>query len=358
MLLVIIFWFVGWILFFKPRVIPFNLKCRVDTDISVIIPARNEEENIGKLLKSLKEQTQKISEIIVVDDNSSDRTAEIAKEMGGKVIKLREEPPPGWLGKAWACWNGFLQSRGRVIIFLDADVTLSFDAIRSLVCLQREKKGLISVWPYHQIGNFSESLSLFFNLIALFPMRISGIFKNIFKPMGAFGPCIVTTREDYHRTGGHMSVRGSVVEDVMLGKIYLKNGIPVYNFLGWKMVSFRMYPKGIHSIVEGWGKNIAMGLSLLDFVSFILLFLWITGAISAGFFLNSRSTGFFRSLILYFLYSFQIFLLSKKIGSFSLISSFLFPLHFIFFLFIFFFSFFQTYILKRVIWKGRRVRIG
>ena len=190
------------------------------------------------------------------------------------------------------------------------------------------------------------------------PPKIMKLFKNIFKPMGAFGPCIVTTREDYYRTGGHLSVRGSVVEDVMLGKIYLKNGIPVYNFLGWKMVSFRMYPKGIHSIVEGWGKNIALGLSLLDFFSFILLFLWIIGGVSAGFFLNSKSTGFFNSLILYFLYSFQIFILSTKIGSFSLISSILFPLHLIFFLFIFLFSFFQTYIIKRVVWKGRRVRIG
>ncbi len=353
----ILLWIIGWILFVNPRVIPQNPRCKNNSKISVIIPARNEEENIGELLKSLREQTEKIDEIIVVDDNSSDKTAQIAKEMGAKVIQLREEPPSSWQGKAWACWNGFLQSRGSIIVFLDADVRVSPDALRNLLCLYREKKGLISVWPYHKIGKFSESLSLLFNLIALFPMRISGILKEFLKPMGAFGPCIVTSREDYHKTGGHLSVRGSVVEDVMLGKLYLKNGISVMNFLGWKKISFRMYPKGILSIFEGWGKNIAVGLSLLDFISFFLLFFWITGAISAGFFINIKKIGAFHSLTLYLLYSFQIYAISKKIGSFGLISSFLFPIHFLFFVVIFLFSFSQTYILRRVVWKGRKVRI-
>lgn len=353
----LLLWIIGWILFVNPRVIPQNLKCKINSGISVIIPARNEEVNIGELLKSLREQREKIDEIIVVDDNSSDKTAQIAKEMGAKVIQLREEPPYGWQGKAWACWNGFLHSRGSIIVFLDADVRISPDALRNLLCLYKERKGLISVWPYHQIGKFSESFSFLFNLIALFPMRITGVFKKNLKPMGAFGPCIVTSREDYHKTGGHLSVKGSVVEDVMLGKLYMKNGIPVMNFLGWRMVSFRMYPKGINSMVEGWGKNIAIGLSLLDFISFLLLFLWITGAISAGFFLDIRRIGIFHSLVLYLLYSFQIYTISKKIGSFGLIPSFLFPVYFLFFVAIFLFSFSQTYILRRVFWKGRKVRI-
>ncbi len=354
----IILWVLGWLLFIRPKIIPSNLNCKKDFDISVIIPARNEEENIRGVLKSLKDQTETIDEIIVVDDNSTDRTAFIAKEMGAKVIQLKEEPPPGWQGKAWACWNGFLQSKGKIIVFLDADVRLSPDAIKRLLCIQREKKGLISVWPYHQIGKFSESFSFLFNLIALFPMRISGIFKDFVKPMGAFGPCIVTLREDYYRTGGHFSVKGSVVEDLMLGKLYIKNGIPVSNFLGWKSVSFRMYPKGINSVVEGWGKNIALGLSILDFISFFFLFFWITGAISAGFFLNLKRFGIINSLFLYFLYSFQIYVISKKVGSFGLTPSIIFPFYFLFFVLIFLYSFSQTYIVKRVSWKGRRIRIG
>lgn len=357
MLLNIFLWILGWLLFMKPRIIPHNINCKSDSNISVIIPARNEEENIREIIKSLKEQTEKIDEIIVVDDNSTDRTASIAREMGAKVIQLKEDPPPGWQGKAWACWNGFLQSKGRIIIFFDADVRLFPDAINRLVCLHREKKGLISVWPYHQIGKFSESFSLLFNLIALFPMRISGIFRDFSKSMGAFGPCIVTSREDYYRTGGHFSVRESVIEDVMLGKLYIKNGIPVRNFLGWKFISFRMYPKGINSVIEGWGKNIALGLTTLDFLSFFLLIFWVTGAISAGFLLNLKKFGTFFSFFLYFLYSFQIYAISKKIGSFGLIPSLLFPFYFLFFVLIFLFSFFQTYIVRRISWKGRKIRI-
>ncbi len=305
----------------------------------------------------MKEQTERIDEIIVVDDNSTDRTALVARETGAKVIQLKEDPPPGWQGKAWACWNGFLQSKGKIIIFLDADVRLSPDAIKRLACLHREKKGLISVWSYHQIGKLSESFSILFNLIALFPMRISGIFKDFSKPMGAFGPCIVTSREDYYRTSRHFSVRGSVVEDLMPGKLYIKNGIPVSNFLGWKFISFRMYPKGINAVIEGWGKNIALGLSLIDFLSFFFLFFWVTGAISAGFLLNLKRFGTSFSFFLYFLYFFQIYVISKKIGSFGLTPSLLFPFYLLFFVLIFFFSFFQTYIVRRVSWKGRKIRI-
>lgn len=357
MLLNFILWLLGWVLFLKPKVVPQHLKCGSSSEVSVIIPARNEEDNIKGILKTLKEQTVKIDEIIVVDDNSTDRTAIIAREMGAKVIQLREDPPPGWQGKSWACWNGFLHSRGKIIVFVDADVRFSPDALKNLICLQKEKKGLISVWPYHKIGGLRESLSFVFNLFALFPMRVSGIFKNFAKPMGAFGPCIVTSREDYNKSGGHSSVKYSVVEDVMLGKLYIKNGIPVNNFLGWKQVSFRMYPKGIRSIFEGWGKNIALGFSLIDFFSFFFLFFWVTGAISAGFFLNLKKMGTYSSLSLYLLYSIQIYAISRKVGSFGIIPAIFFPLYFLFFVLVFIFSFFQTYLLKRVVWKGRRIKI-
>lgn len=357
MLFNLILWLLGWILFFKPKVVPQSLKCSSSSEISVIIPARNEEENIEGVLKSLKEQTEMIYEIIVVDDNSSDKTAEIARRMGAKVIQLKEDPPPGWQGKSWACWNGFLNSKGKIIVFIDADVRLAPDALKNLVCLYKEKRGLISVWPYHKIGKLRESLSFVFNLVALFPMRVSGILKNFAKPMGAFGPCIVTSREEYNESGGHASVKDSVVEDVMLGKLYLKNGVPVNNYLGWKQVSFRMYPKGVKSIFEGWGKNIALGLSLIDFISFFFLFFWLTGVISAGFFLNLKKTGTWASVSLYCLYSIQIYAISKKVGSFGVIPPLFFPLYFLFFMLIFAFSFFQTYILKRIVWKGRRIKI-
>ncbi|MGQ9618044.1 MAG: glycosyltransferase [Candidatus Aminicenantia bacterium] len=347
----------GWFLFLNPRILPSKLSCKNIPEISIIIPAKDEEENIGNLLKDLREQSIKIDEVIVVDDNSSDRTAEIARKFEVKLIKLREEPPQGWQGKTWACWNGVLQSRGRVILFLDADVRLSPTALELLVCLQKKMNCLISVWPYHKIGNWIENFSLLFNLLAFFPMGVSGVFKRR-KPIGAFGPCIITSREHYQQTGGHFAVKESVVEDVMLGKIYSEKNIPVKNFAGGDSVKFRMYSKGLKSIIEGWGKNTALGASAIDFFSFAFLFLWIFGIVQSGFFMKMRDLGLSRALFLYILYFVQIYKVSKIAGSFSMISILFFPLHSLFFILVFISSIYQTFVLKKVKWKGRKVKVA
>ncbi|PHJ13981.1 glycosyl transferase, partial [Fervidobacterium sp. SC_NGM5_G05] len=121
--------------------------------ISVIIPARNEESNIGKILSLLNLQTVKPYEVIVVDDNSIDRTAKIVKAFQNdnesiKLISLKEEPPEGWVGKSWAIWNGYKHSSGNILIFMDADVEPGEKTLEALVSNYRRYGGLISVWPY------------------------------------------------------------------------------------------------------------------------------------------------------------------------------------------------------------------
>jgi len=96
-------------------------------NISVVIPARNEEVNIGKILSALLNQSIKVNEIIVVNDNSSDKTAEIVEHFSKldnrvRLINLLQEPPDGWIGKSWALWNGVLNSSGDLLILFDADV--------------------------------------------------------------------------------------------------------------------------------------------------------------------------------------------------------------------------------------------
>lgn len=88
--------------------------------VSVIIPARNEERRIGRLLDSLDRQTVRPHEVIVVDDQSSDLTGSLASGRGASVVTggpLRED----WCGKPWACWRGACASTGDLLLFLDAD---------------------------------------------------------------------------------------------------------------------------------------------------------------------------------------------------------------------------------------------
>jgi len=146
LLILILQWLLGFILFAKIRLNHHDEKFNKNSKVSIIIPARNEEKNLSFILSSLKAQTFTPYEIIVIDDFSSDRTNEIAKQYDVKVIQ-NTQLPEGWTGKNWAVWNGFLHSSGDILIFLDADVRLAPPALDSLLTTREKFGGVISVVP-------------------------------------------------------------------------------------------------------------------------------------------------------------------------------------------------------------------
>ena len=166
--LIVSFGLASALLLFRHRTIPHAKKRSQDyPTISVIIPARNEERNLPHLLESLKKQTIPLHEVIVVDDHSRDRTRSIAESYGVKVL-TSPELPAGWTGKSWALWNGYRESSGELLIFLDADVRLSENAIESLVQEQQRQGGVISVVPYHITEKSYERWAMVINLLAAF----------------------------------------------------------------------------------------------------------------------------------------------------------------------------------------------
>ena len=357
----IIAWLIGWLLF---KNINFLRSKQLEGDeefsISVIIPARNEEHNIRKVLGTLEAQTYKPKEIIVVNDNSTDKTELIAVSYKNiSVVSLEKDPPPGWIGKPWACWNGYLKSTGDLLLFLDADVELSPKALESLLTEYISNGGMISVWPYQRFERFYEHFTLPFNLIAVSSTNSFSINKRnnpINKrnnPTGAFGPVILTSRKDYEELGGHQSVKDEVVEDLKLGKIYLEKGKNVTNFLGGEIIKFRMYPNGIRQLFEGLTKNMVSGAIHTGIINFLLIFLWFTGIYSS--FISPQSR--LSHLTYYLLFVFQIYKLIRKTGDYNFLDALIYPAHFSFFLFIFLTSLVKTKIFKSVIWKGRRIDV-
>ncbi|MDI6846449.1 MAG: glycosyltransferase family A protein, partial [Candidatus Saccharicenans sp.] len=169
--------------------------CQVPT-ISVIIPARNEANNLAILLESLKEQSIKPEEIIVVDDNSEDETAEIARKAGVRVINPGPLPA-GWNGKSHACFRGAEAASGDLLIFLDADTRLEKEGLEVMLNLYLDGRGLVSIQPYHRMQKAYERLSAFFNLVVFLNMNISSYISALNRPRGAFGPCILCSRSDY-----------------------------------------------------------------------------------------------------------------------------------------------------------------
>jgi len=320
--------------------------------ISVIIPARNEEKNLSKLLPLVINQSLKPFEIIVVDDNSTDGTFSVASSFPEiTVIRLTEEPPKGWVGKSWAIWNGYLNSSGEYLLFLDADVEPSNELIQSLFLRQKEYGGLISVWPYQRFEKFYEHLTLPFNIMIVYASNNLGFPNKV--PSGAFGPTIFTSRRDYEITGGHQAIRDSVLEDIKLGKLYINHGIKVTNFLGNHTIKFRMYPSGFKQLFEGFSKNISPGATTGGLFSFLLSLIFMAGIYS-----SFTSVFTLDGVVRYLTVALIIYIMAKPTGDYKWLDALFYPLHYIFFLIVFFNSLYLTIFKKQVYWKGRKIDVS
>lgn len=349
MYLMVFSYIIGWLIyknysFLKPSKVEKKYK------VSIIIPARNEEHNIVKLLNSLNKQKYQIYEIIVVDDNSKDRTSEIVKSFDNvKLIKLTDEPPEGWRGKTWACWNGSLNASGDILVFIDADVKLSENSIESLVFEYEKNKGMISVWPYQKFKKGYEHFNYILNIAAVSSVTVFKFFVKT-DPIGAFGPVLLTSRDDYFKTGGHAAVRNEIVEDLAIGQLYRKNGINVKNFLGNNLVKFRMYPNGFKEMFQGLTKNMLLGMEKSNLSNTILLTIWILGLFAS----IPINIDIYR-LAFYLAFVHQLYIITIKTGDYNLIDAFIYPVYLLFFIFLFFISIYKTIFKKKVLWKDREI---
>ncbi|MEK5057237.1 glycosyltransferase [Paenibacillus shunpengii] len=315
--------------------------------ISVIIPARNEEKNIGRLLKSLREQMNPQDEIIVVDDNSSDRTAEIAHRRGAMIIKAGPLPR-GWMGKCHACWRGAAAANGEMLIFLDADTYLKKGGLSQLV--DAYPSGLMSVQPFHDTWSAYEKLSGIFNIIVAVS---AGSGK---KGTGAYGPCVVTSREAYDNVGGHEQVKGEILDHHALALRFEAAGYPVVNYIGRGALHFRMYPGGVRELFQGWIKSMASGAAATRFSKLFTVVLFLMGAFTAALSLLSWDYGI-MSVVVYGLYSALMAGLLGKVGKFGAISAILYPVPLLAFFSVFSVSILHTFVNRQVRWKGRELTL-
>lgn len=327
--------------------------------VSVIIPARNEELRIRRLLESLCRQVTAPLEIIVVDDHSTDATVHLAEEAGARVLSSAPLPD-GWAGKPWACWQGAQASQGDVLMFLDADTWLEEGALERLLQAWLDRGGMVTVQPYHETQRLYEQLSMMFNVVLMAGTNAFTPFGGRLKTGAAFGPCIVCGREEYFRVGGHSRVAGAVLEDIGLARMYLDAGLPVHCFGGKGTISFRMYPNGLRQLLEGWTKSMAIGAGSIRFWALLLSVTWIVGAFGVASdtiraVVQGPSPLWLPNFIFYALYAGQLRWMSARIGRFQLWTSLLYPIPMLFFVLVILRSFIFARLLGRVTWRGRTI---
>jgi 4,4'-diaponeurosporenoate glycosyltransferase len=286
----------------------------------VIIPARNEERSLPHLLRSLHAQILPASEVIVVDDHSSDRTAVLAMAAGAHVVSSAPLPE-GWTGKTWACHQGATAAHGAVLCFLDADVTLAPDALARLLHEHETRGGLISVQPFHIASRPYEQLSAACNLVEL--MGTGAFSGRPRRPAAmAFGPCLLLGRPEYQHCGGHAhpEVRALVAEDIGLARQAAANGFPVTAFAGRHVVAFRMYPEGPRQLVEGWTKMLAYGARHTPLPAGLAVGCWVTGALLGATEVVTRPRGRRSAAIaagLYAAWTAQWWWMLRRVGRFG-----------------------------------------
>jgi glycosyltransferase involved in cell wall biosynthesis len=339
-------------------------------ELTVIVPARNEEASLGACLQSLVSQSEDIFtlgrhwELIVVDDHSTDRTAEIARGFPGVTLMIAAQLDPGWTGKNSAVWTAARKARGRWLLFTDADTLHEpGDLRRAIHEAERHKAGVLSYSPRQLVGGLVQRtlMPLVFAELALAypPAKVSDPAQRIAAANGQF---LLIEREAYRRLGGHAAVKEKVLEDVEIAFLAKRRRIGLRFRYAPDAVAARMY-RTTGALIEGWTKNLALlfnntlATALWRALDFFLLFglpllafaLWDAK-------LAVKSLAWLGAgwvLVLLWIRTLVRFYSRVSKSNFPFVDCLLAPLGLPLFVVLLYRSWFQHRVLKRVRWKGR-----
>lgn len=230
--------------------------------VSVIVPARNEETNIDKCVRSLADQLypEEKYEIIVVDDNSTDNTSRIAKKIAAdhqQIMVISAGPlPQGWAGKNHACMQGTKKAEGEWYCFMDADTTADPNLLANALHFSEKKRiDMLSINPFQELLSCTERLfmpGIFLSIAA--GMNFNRVNDPSRPDSGANGQFMLFRKSAYDAIGGHAAVKQEIMEDMALADRVKKSGFRLYWIFGEKLVRTRMYHTFSH-IWEGLSKN-------------------------------------------------------------------------------------------------------
>lgn len=236
----------------------------VGEKVSVLLPVRDEERHVRSCLASLLDQIRVADlEVLVLDDGSRDRTADVVRELAAGDPRVRlidggDDVPPGWLGKTWACHRLSAAAGGTVLVFVDADVRLAPHGLAAAVgLLRRSGLDLVSPYPRQLAVTLGERLVqplLQWSFLSTLPLRLA---ERSPRPSlsAANGQFIAVDAGTYRRAGGHTAVRGEVLDDVALLRAVKRAGGRGVVVDGTHLATCRMY-EDWPALREGYTKSL------------------------------------------------------------------------------------------------------
>jgi glycosyltransferase involved in cell wall biosynthesis len=351
----------GWL---TPFMVNTSLEPASSLSLSVIIPARNEEDCVGECLRSLASQSEegwqlgRDWEILLVDDGSTDRTYEIAKSIAGVTVIQAPAPPKGWTGKANACWTAAQRAPGSWLLFTDADTVHEPGHLRlAMIEADRHKAAMLSYSPRQIVTGLVQRalMPLVFSELAMTypPAKVSDPESHVAAANGQF---LLVQREAYVKIGGHEAVADTVLEDVELAKIAKRRRLGLRFRYAPEAVSARMY-RSFGAMWEGWTKNLALlfgnplpmaGMKVVQLcvmisIPLLAFFLWETTG--RGLYVGALMLVWARALWGYY----------RRVAksNFPFVDCLISPLAVPLFAAMLWRSWFQHTLTKRVTWKGR-----
>lgn len=219
-------------------------------DVTVVIPARNEEGRVGRAVSSFPG-----ARVVVVDDGSSDGTAREARNAGAEVMAA-PPLPQCWLGKPHACRTGARAAATRWILFVDADTWFRPEFLFSAVRYAGDESlDMLTVFLRQERKSLAERILLPYALALYFcGVSARGVNSRTSRDALANGQCLLVRREAYERMGGHGVVAGSAIEDVALARAAKQAGLALRVVRAEHLGFVRMYD-GLGSIWQGFRKN-------------------------------------------------------------------------------------------------------
>ena len=216
--------------------------------ISVLIPARDEEENIHRCINSLLKQIYSNIEVVVLDDDSEDNTFALAKEISdldSRVsVYIGNEVPSGWLGKNWACHQLSEKANGEFLLFLDSDTKLSPNVLSDSMNMHiNEDLDLLTLFPKRKASTFIDkiiSVTIGWMIFSWIPIFLANSSKFPFFS-AAFGQFLLFKRDSYNLIGGHKTIKVEILDDFELGRNISRNKLKLKMINGVKDIETFSY---------------------------------------------------------------------------------------------------------------------